>query len=69
MPAPGEVVVPLLGRSRRVSVDGVLRWDGERSVTGVGAGLGEPRLKGDDLLFPHTSGAHTFAWSGANEGE
>ena len=65
----GEVVVPLLGRSRRVSVDGVLRWDGERSVNGVGAGLGEPRLEGDGLVFPRIDGAHTFAWSGDDREE
>lgn len=65
----GEVVVPLLGRSRRVSVDGVLRWDGERSVNGGGAGLGEPRLKGGDLVFPRVEGAHTFAWSGGDREE
>ncbi|MEU2972887.1 hypothetical protein [Nocardiopsis alba] len=58
----GEVLVPLDGERRRVAVDGVLRWDGDRPVHTSAERGSEPRLEGDGLLFPGVEGPHTFAW-------
>ncbi|MEU3137747.1 alpha-L-rhamnosidase C-terminal domain-containing protein [Nocardiopsis alba] len=58
----GEVLVPLAGERRRVAVDGVLRWDGDRPVNTSAERGSEPRLEGDGLLFPGVEGPHTFAW-------
>ncbi|WP_249188152.1 alpha-L-rhamnosidase C-terminal domain-containing protein [Nocardiopsis sp. MG754419] len=62
----GEVVVPLLGRPRRIAVDGLLRWDGEGPVNTSGGTPDGPRSRGDAVVFTGVTGAHTFAWSGPN---
>lgn len=63
----GEVAVPLLGRDRRIAVDGRLLWNGT-APTGTelpGGGVGSPHRSGNGVVFPGVRGTHTFAWSGA----
>ena len=53
----GTVVVPLLGHSRTIAMDGHAVWQDDHPVGNVTAAA-----KGGAVEFSGVSGAHTFAW-------